>query len=185
MIRESLDADSTHAFTAITSGNGAAFQRRTIQGGLSSHTAGPAVSAPYWVKLVRNGNNFSGSISSDKVNWLAIGTEVVPMGTGAFIGLAVTAHNNAMLNKASFTEVDVTLSSFPIPAIRSIERLDSTRVRLQITGTNSASYAVQACSNLKDWLTVTTLAGSDTTMQFIDTQATNKTSRFYRLVGAP
>ncbi len=185
MIRESLDADSTHAFTAITSGNGAAFQRRTIQGGLSSHTAGPAVSAPYWVKLVRNGNNFSGSISSDKVNWLAIGTEVVPMGTGAFIGLAVTAHNNAMLNKASFTEVDVTLSSFPIPAIRSIERLDSTRVRLQITGTNSASYAVQACSNLKDWLTVTTLAGSDGTMQFIDTQATNKTSRFYRLVGAP
>src|SRR5436189_3007764 len=107
------------------------------------------------------------------------------MGTVAFIELSDKAQNNAKLNNTSLTEVDVTLSSFPIPAIRSIERLDSTRVRLQITGTNSASYAVQACSNLKDWLTVTTLAVSEGTMQFIDTQATNKTSRFYRLVGAP
>src|SRR5215831_13547745 len=56
MIRETLAANSRHAFMALTSGNGVAFQRRLATGGNSTGTtvAGPA--APYWVKLTRSGN---------------------------------------------------------------------------------------------------------------------------------
>jgi len=135
MIRESLDPDSAHALMAITSGNGAAFQRRIAQGGLTFHSPGPAVGVPYWVQLVRSGTNFSGSISSNGVNWVAVASENIPMGAGAFAGLAVTSHNNGLLNTATFSDVGVKLSSFPIPAITSIMRLNSTQIRLQITST--------------------------------------------------
>jgi len=185
MIRESLDADAPHAFSAITSGNGAAFQRRVVQGGLSLHTAGPTVTAPGWVRLVRHGNTFTGSMSSNGANWTTVGSGIIPMSAGVFVGLAATAHNNAVLNSASFTDLMVDLSGFPHPAIASIERLDASQVRLQIAGTNSASYAVQASGSLTNWLTVATLGGSNAPMGFVDTRATNATSRFYRVMGGP
>src|SRR5262249_37219360 len=59
MIRESLDAGSTHAFVCVTPGNGVAFQRRTATSGASEHTAGPAVTAPYWVRLTRTNTTFT------------------------------------------------------------------------------------------------------------------------------
>src|SRR5207248_661150 len=48
MIRQSLAADSAHAFIALTPGNGAVFQERTQNSGGSSNTSGPFVAAPYW-----------------------------------------------------------------------------------------------------------------------------------------
>ena len=185
MIRESLDADAAHALSAITSGNGAAFQQRVVQGGLSLHTAGPTMTAPCWLRLLRRGNTFTGSVSSNGANWTSIGSGIIPMSANVFVGLATTAHNNAVLNAASFTDVMVNLSGFPRPMITAIERLDASQVRLQIVGTNSASYAVQASGSLTNWLTVATLAGSNAPIGFIDTRATNATSRFYRVLGGP
>jgi hypothetical protein len=69
--------------------------------------------------------------------------------------------------------------------ITAIERLDADQVRLQIVGTNASSYAVQASGSLSNWLTVATLAGSNAPIRFIDTRATNATSRFYRVLGGP
>lgn len=185
MIRESLDADSAHAFMAITAGNGAAFQRRPTPGGLSLHTAGPAVTTPYWVQLVRSGTNFNGSVSSNGVNWVTVGSEVVPMNAWAFAGLAVTAHNNGVLNTATFSDVTVRSFSFPAPGITSVARLESGYVRLQIITTNGGTYAVHVSNDLEAWLTLATLVGTNGTTSFIDTQATNHTSRFYRVLGAP
>jgi hypothetical protein len=185
MIRDSLDADSANAFMAITAGNGAAFQRRPTQGGLSLNTAGPAVAAPYWVQLVRSRTNFSGSVSSNGVNWVTVGSEVIPMNASAFAGLAVTAHNNGVLNAATFGDVTVRSLGFPVPEIISVARLDGSRVRLQITATNAGTYAVHVSNDLQDWLTLATLVGTNGTISFIDTRATNRTSRFYRVLGTP
>jgi hypothetical protein len=94
MFRATLDPGSPHAFMALTTGNGAAFQRRLAAGGVSVHTQGPNVAAPYWVKLVRAGNTLTGFISGDGVNWgAAIGTDTVPMPPDLLAGLAVTSHN--------------------------------------------------------------------------------------------
>lgn len=105
MIRESLAANSAHAFTALTPGNGTAFQRRTSTGGASATTAGPNAAAPYWVRLSRLGNVFTGSVSPDGVNWTLIGQETVPMASSVFIGIAVTSHNAAMLNCATVDSI--------------------------------------------------------------------------------
>jgi len=114
MFRETLATDSRHAMMVITPGNGSAFQRRLTPAAASVHTAGPVVTAPYWVRLLRIGNVFQGYISPDGVTWTLVGSETVSMSTTLFVGLAVTAHNNSLVSTATFTGVDVRL---PRPAI--------------------------------------------------------------------
>lgn len=115
MIRETLTAGSSHAFMAVTPGNGTAFQCRTTTGGASVHTAGPLVTAPRWLRIVRTGNTFVGSQSADGITWSPAGTNVIAMSSNAFVGLALTAHNNAALNTAAFTDVQVIGSSINNP----------------------------------------------------------------------
>src|SRR5436309_2719468 len=59
MIRESLSADSPHAFMLVSAGKGLAFQRRTVAGGLSTSTSGIAGTSPAWVKVERRGNTIA------------------------------------------------------------------------------------------------------------------------------
>jgi len=108
MIREALTGGSTHAMMVVTAGNGTAFQRRTSTGGSSSHTAGSSVTAPYWVRLVRSGNTFTGYESSNGSSWNEVGSASISMGTDVYIGLAITSHSGGVL---ATTEVDnVTVS---------------------------------------------------------------------------
>jgi regulation of enolase protein 1 (concanavalin A-like superfamily) len=107
MFRETLNANSTHASSFITVANGAAFQRRLVTGGYSAHLAGSSVAAPYWVKLTRAGNVFSSYISTDGTTWMSVGSDTVSMASNVYVGLAVTAHNNAVLNTATFGHVQV------------------------------------------------------------------------------
>jgi fibronectin type 3 domain-containing protein len=107
MIRETLDPGSTYAATEITPGNGARLQWRSTSGQNASDTAGPAVTAPYWVKLVRSGNTFTSLVSSDGQSWTTIGSTTITMANSVYIGLAVTAHNNGALNSSTFANVSV------------------------------------------------------------------------------
>ena len=54
--------------------------------------------APYWVRLVRQGNSFSAYRSSNGTSWTLQGTITVTMNTSVFVGLAVTSHNDGTLN---------------------------------------------------------------------------------------
>jgi len=65
------------------------------------------VGMPVWVKLARNGNEFTGWFSVDGVSWTAAGSVTVPLPSAALAGLAVTAHNNALLNTSVFTNVSL------------------------------------------------------------------------------
>jgi regulation of enolase protein 1 (concanavalin A-like superfamily) len=109
MIRETLAENSIHAMMVWTSGNGFAFQRRSTTGGSSLHTAGSAAGAPYWVRLVRSGNDFSAYQSADGNSWTLVGTATLTMASNVHIGLAVTSHNNTVLNTSTFTNVSVTV----------------------------------------------------------------------------
>jgi len=107
MIRETLSAGSTQAMTVITPGNGSAFQRRTASGGGSTHTPGPFVSAPYWVRISRSGATFTGSVSADGSNWTVVDSVNIPMATTVWVGLAVTAHNNAAVTTSTLDHVSL------------------------------------------------------------------------------
>jgi fibronectin type 3 domain-containing protein len=116
MIRESLDPSSAHASMFVTPGNGAAFQGRLATGDDSTTTPGPSIQAPYWVELVRTNNAFTGLVSADGAHFTPVGTYVVPMAANVFIGLALTSHNNGVLNTSTFDNVAVSVPTPEPPA---------------------------------------------------------------------
>jgi hypothetical protein len=105
-----------HAFMPITpggsgGGNGASFQRRLTTGGDSTNSdnTGAVVAAPYWVKLERKGNAFSGFISPDGVTWTQLGTaQTITMTGPVLIGLALCSHDAAVATAAEFSNVAMT-----------------------------------------------------------------------------
>jgi hypothetical protein len=114
MMRETLATGSKHAMMVLTPGNGLAFQRRTTTNGSSSHTSGGSASAPYWVRLVRSGDTFTGYKSSDGSNWTEVGSASITMPSTIFVGLPVTAHNDGTLCTSVIDNVDVSAGS-PTP----------------------------------------------------------------------
>ncbi len=107
MIRSNLDANAANAFIAVTPGSGVTWQSRSSSGGGTSWNQTGGLSAPYWLKLVRNGSIFTGYRSPDGANWTPQGTNTATMSNTVLIGLALTSHNNTNLCTATFDNVTV------------------------------------------------------------------------------
>ncbi len=108
MFRDSTAPGAVFADVLVTPGNGVAFQWRGSTGGQPNDVHVLGLSAPLWVQLVRQGNDFSGYYSSDGVTWAQVGTtQTITMSTTALAGLAVTSHNTAAVATAVFTNVSV------------------------------------------------------------------------------
>ena len=110
MIRETLSANSAHAFVGYEPYPSAAmyFYQRLSAGASTSYTSATITALPYWVKLVRSGGSFSGYISVDGASWVQVGTtQTISMAQNVYIGLAVSANNNSAVVTASFDNVAV------------------------------------------------------------------------------
>ncbi len=106
MVRASTAAGSVHGMMVLTPANGASFQYRSATGGTSGSAAVAGRAAPGWVRIVRSGSTLSGWVSDDGIAWTQVGTTIsVPLGTTPVIGLAVTAHDNAVRTTAVFEQV--------------------------------------------------------------------------------
>ena len=105
IVRASLSANAANALIAVTPGNGVTWQYRSSAGGGSVNPATTVSSAPYWVKLVRSGNTFTGYFSPNGATWTQLGSTTISMSSTAYVGLAVTAHNNSSLCAATFDNV--------------------------------------------------------------------------------
>ena len=161
MIRQSLDAGSTHRYMPITAGggNGASFQGRPVaDAGSVNVDSGEVVAPPYWVKLERVGNDFSGSISPDGVTWTQLGgAETVEMTDPVLIGLAVTSHQSGEKRTFTFDNVDIVgdisadddstdigiANNAPAPVYVALE--DSTGAVASVTHGNPAA------TNIESW----------------------------------
>jgi hypothetical protein len=113
MIRQSTAAGSVNAFTAITggSGDGATFQwRLEADTSSSSSRTLTGITPPYYVRIVRAGDTFTGYLSADGENWEQQGTSSidVAMTDPVLIGLALTSHNVDQATSAEFAEVSFT-----------------------------------------------------------------------------
>ena len=113
MIRASLAADSAHGFALVSAGKGVAFQRRQQDGGLSTNTYGPILAPPRWVRLVRLGTNLTAYTSADGSAWSVIDSSVIALGAPAYVGLAVTSHNEVAATTALASQVSVVRLSLP------------------------------------------------------------------------
>jgi hypothetical protein len=119
MIREDLTGGAPNATALVTPGHGMVFQRRVIRGGTSTSTSASgaffAGVAPYWVRLVRSGNTFTGYNSATGTAWTLMGSVTVPMASHVYVGLAVTSHNASLVTHGTLSDVTVTAGSLPPP----------------------------------------------------------------------
>ena len=107
MIRESVAAGSRHALMLVSPGKGSAFQRRVVSSGVSTHTAGAFVTAPYWVRLSRAGNTITASESADGTSWTVVGTDTIAFPQTVLVGLAVSSHSTTTAATATFDNVAI------------------------------------------------------------------------------
>ncbi|HEY7087371.1 MAG TPA: dockerin type I domain-containing protein, partial [Tepidisphaeraceae bacterium] len=122
MIRQSLANNSAAAFVALTPGsvNGVQFATRATTGGASTTPASATLGIwpPYWVRLVRAGDQFTAFISPDGTNWAQLGTpQTISMSGPVFIGLAVTAADNNQLNISTFQNVSLATADTTAPSV--------------------------------------------------------------------
>jgi chitodextrinase/regulation of enolase protein 1 (concanavalin A-like superfamily) len=106
-IRSSLTDNSAHAMMAITPENGATFQWRASAGASTSMSTQAGPTAPYWVKLMRQGNVFSAFKSVNGTTWTLVGSAAISMPANVCIGLIATAHQNDALCNAYFDSISL------------------------------------------------------------------------------
>ena len=105
MLRENDAAGAKYVFLGVTGQGGSVLQSRATTDGASASADGPEAKLPHWLKLIRNGNLFSGYVSADGTNWITAGSVTNVLNKNLSIGLALTAHNNAVLNSTLFDHV--------------------------------------------------------------------------------
>jgi hypothetical protein len=119
MIRETLAQDSARAHMIVTGVGRRAFEARpaTNVASVSSNTARGTNTFPFWVKIERQGNQFTGSFSQDGVTWTpqaASSTtpnpQTINMGNDAYIGLCVTSNNLGWPTIADISDITTSAS---------------------------------------------------------------------------
>jgi enterochelin esterase-like enzyme/fibronectin type 3 domain-containing protein len=174
MARDSLDPGAANALIALTPGNGATWQYRSSDGGGCNSTTTSA-SAPYWVKLVCSGSTFTGCCSPDGTNWTQLGSTTLT--NIAYIGLAVTAHNNSSLCTATFD--NVSLPGWPPPLLMA-DAVAASSSRVSVTWnnlTNATSYNVKRSSTSGG--PYTTIASGLTATNYSDIVASVRAGYYY------
>lgn len=118
MVRETLDVNSANAFAGpqgTTTSSVVYFYDRPSTGATPTSqniSGGTSLTLPYWVKLVRSGNTFSGYQSPDGVTWTQIGTsQTVTMVPNIYVGLAVSSRSSTHLATATFDNVTSTFGA--------------------------------------------------------------------------
>ena len=165
----------------MTPGNGVTWQTRSSTGGTTANAASTGLTAPYWVKLVRSGNTFTGYRSANGVTWAQQGTTTIAMGTTVYVGLAVTAHNNSSLCAATFDNVTAPgwpVSQNPVPTGLAAVAVSTSQINLiWNTFTNATSYNVKR--SLTDGGPYTHIASGVTATNYQDTGLAGGTIYYY------
>ncbi len=113
MIRAALTGSSSHAFMfvspwgSVASPWGSVMRSRLSAGSSSVETAMAAVTPPYWVRLVREGNVFTAYRSKDGSHWTLVGAEAITMPATVYVGLAVTSFSASAPATARFSNVTI------------------------------------------------------------------------------
>jgi len=112
-IRESLEAGSRHATMVDTPTDGTQFLVREETGGktTSQKTSLNKGAMPYWVKLVRSGDTFTGYESVDGKEWVQTGSATMKLADTVYIGLVASSHLQDKMCACVFDNVTVVANS--------------------------------------------------------------------------
>ena len=107
MLRENNSPGAKYVFLAFTGQGGSELQARATTDGATTSADGPEAPLPHWLKLTRSGDIFNSFISTDGTNWVSTGSVTITLNKNLSAGLALTAHNNSVLNSTLFDNVAV------------------------------------------------------------------------------
>jgi hypothetical protein len=125
MLRNGTDADAEFALMTMLPnpgnlGQSRAFQYRDQRGeyldGTNNLGLAPVGNFPHYVRLVRQGNTFTGYSSTTNGNWQFVGSATIAMDQTILVGLAVSSHNDGVLGKAVFDQVGINPIGVPFQA---------------------------------------------------------------------
>lgn len=106
MIRDSIGSGSAFATMFLISDPGAIVRiRQESNGPVNQEINNTGEHAPYWVRLRRMGDVFTGSVSQDGVSWRIVRNGSIQMNPTVFIGLAATTHSTDTVGDYCFTHV--------------------------------------------------------------------------------
>ena len=104
MVRATLDADSPYVDIAVHGDGLIEMQYRTNQGGTTLSARTP-IQAPATVKLERDGDVFTASVSKAGGPFQTVGAVSLALPDPVYVGLAVCAHNSTNLETALISNV--------------------------------------------------------------------------------
>lgn len=120
MVRSSLANDSAHAFVMVTGANGLSLQGRSQAGAFSQQFNAIGGVAPVWLKIERRGVVINAYTSSNGTQWSPLGSAVVTLSNAAYIGLAVTSHDDWQMAAATFDGIairDLSVAGNLLPSV--------------------------------------------------------------------
>ena len=185
MFREWLNPDAPNTIALIAPDLGGAFQSRTNTGGVSTYIQSNSAVPPYWLKLERRGDTFAGYGAVDGTNWTLLGLVTIPMAATIEAGMAVTSHNTALLNTATFDNIQLAHPAAPVPPVLNITRLAAGAIQLTITGTIGTAYSCEASTNLLDWVPISTNLNTSGNFQIQPTQRGDAAWSYFRVSVMP
>lgn len=109
-IRDGTAGNTVSAQTALRGGTRSPFFIYRTTAGVGSTTVDgiTSVTTPYWVKLVRVGNNFNSFVSPDGISWSQIGaTTLSNMPATTQVGIFVSSGSIIVANTATFDHVEI------------------------------------------------------------------------------
>jgi regulation of enolase protein 1 (concanavalin A-like superfamily) len=115
MFREDVAPSSRTVMALVTPGGHLGLQARVDPADTTSFVDNWA-GAPIWLMLARTGDVFDAFRSADGDHWTPIGSSTVKMPPTIHIGLAVSSHNNAVVNTATFSGIELVGREPPPPA---------------------------------------------------------------------
>lgn len=107
MVREGLEANAASYANLLTKDFGSAIISRSVAGEASSLSSISGASAPVWVKIVRQGNALISYSSANGNDWVYLSEQSISFSETVFVGMAVTARDNAGLALAQFSGLQV------------------------------------------------------------------------------
>ncbi len=190
MFRNDNIAGAAFADVIVSPGSGVAFQWRNSAGGQCGNAQITGITAPVWVKLTRVGNQFGAYYSTDGTNWTQIGTsQAINFSNSTILaGLAVTAHDNAQLNTATFSGVSIGTAAAPADAVTGLTASanGASEVNLAWTDPNPAgtdsNYVIERSTDGVNFSQIASVAVGTTS--FTDNALQAATQYYYQVVAA-
>ena len=117
MMRESLAANSRSASMAIARRNSTTYRSRFVTRATNAATSASVTytsnqNVPYWVRLTRVGNVFSGYYSSGGTSWTQLGSSTtIAMSNTIYVGIVGSSGSNGVAGLAKFDNVGIAQTS--------------------------------------------------------------------------